>query len=149
MNNPCGLHYQSACSQLFLSLRTKCSRVTFSKAATITNDDEDIIMPKVIYSLAPALGHHKRFSNNDENTRIPYILNALEYAKLTPQFRGSEINQIIDIRKATMEDITSIHSTSYYSFLEKTVKDAKASKDGVLEIETSKFPTYVTRTTEP
>ncbi|XP_071711350.1 histone deacetylase 14, chloroplastic-like isoform X2 [Rutidosis leptorrhynchoides] len=104
-------------------------------------------MPKVIYSLAPALGHHKRFSNNDENTRIPHILNALEYAKLTPQFRGSEINQIIDIRKATMEDITSIHSTSYYSFLEKTVKDAKASKDGVLEIETSKFPTYVTRTT--
>ncbi|XP_071711580.1 histone deacetylase 14, chloroplastic-like [Rutidosis leptorrhynchoides] len=140
-------HYRSVCGRFFQSLRTKCC-VALSKPATKTNDDDDD-MPKVMYSLAPAMGHNQIFVPEDKNTRITYILSALDRAKLTPEFRGSEINQLINIRKATLADITSVHSTSYYSFLEKTVEDAKASEDGFLEIESSKYAmsTYVTGTT--
>ncbi|XP_071713340.1 histone deacetylase 14, chloroplastic-like [Rutidosis leptorrhynchoides] len=130
--------------RFFLSLRTECC-VASSKYATEKNEDG---MPKVIYSLGPAMGHNQISCNHENNTRIRYILSALENAKLTPEFRGSEINQLQNNRKATLEDITSVHSTSYYSFIEKSVEDAKASADGLLEIEMSKFdPTYVTRTT--
>ncbi|XP_071713763.1 histone deacetylase 14, chloroplastic-like [Rutidosis leptorrhynchoides] len=137
-------HHRSACCRFFLSSRTKCSCVASCEPATKTIDDGD--MPKVMYILAPAMGHNRRYIN-DMNTRIRWILSALEDAKLTPEFRGSEIKQLINIRKATLEEITSVHSTSYYSFLEKTVEDAKASEDGLLEIESSKLPTYVTGST--
>ncbi|XP_071710550.1 histone deacetylase 14, chloroplastic-like isoform X3 [Rutidosis leptorrhynchoides] len=137
----------SAAFRRFLYLRTKCGVASSSKPATKTNDNEDD-MPKVIYSLGPAMGHNRYVYGIDSNSRIRYILNALEDAKLTPEFRGSKIKQLTKIRKATLEEITSVHSRSYYSFLEKTVEDAKASEDGLIEIEKSKpLPTYVTGTT--
>ncbi|XP_071710549.1 histone deacetylase 14, chloroplastic-like isoform X2 [Rutidosis leptorrhynchoides] len=140
-------HHHRSAFRRFLYLRTKCGVASSSKPATKTNDNEDD-MPKVIYSLGPAMGHNRYVYGIDSNSRIRYILNALEDAKLTPEFRGSKIKQLTKIRKATLEEITSVHSRSYYSFLEKTVEDAKASEDGLIEIEKSKpLPTYVTGTT--
>ncbi|GJZ10877.1 histone deacetylase 14 [Tanacetum coccineum] len=64
--------------------------------------------------------------------RIDCILSALKKAKLTPEFRESEIMQLENIRSATntMEEITSVHSTYYISRLEQATKEAKASRKG-------------------
>lgn len=101
--------------------------------------------PKVIYSAAIGLGHNKEL-HKEGNARVTYILSRLEKAKLTPKFRGSEIIQLENIRTATIEEITSVHSESYVSSLEQITKEAKASEKGVLLFEGT-GPSYVTAKT--
>ncbi|PWA95851.1 Histone deacetylase domain-containing protein [Artemisia annua] len=74
----------------------------------------------------------------ERRRRVTYILDCLEVANLTPklhdnislvqfcdvacvdeELRGSEIIQLDNIRAATIEDITSVHSRAYISSLEK------------------------------
>ncbi|PWA84531.1 histone deacetylase 14 [Artemisia annua] len=55
--------------------------------------------------------------------RISCILSSLKKAKLTPKFRESEIIQLENIRSATMEDISSVHSTSYISSREQVMAE--------------------------
>ncbi|KAJ0926783.1 putative histone deacetylase [Helianthus annuus] len=73
---------------------------------------------KVIYSVAPAMGHNKE-AHPECSLRVPAIVTALEKVELTPKFRGSEIIQLQDFRTATVEDIASVHSRSYVFGLEK------------------------------
>lgn len=122
-----------ACRRFFLDTRSKCSSLPCEPSR------------KVIYSVAPAIGHHKDF-HKEGNGRVAYILTCLEKARLTPQFRESEIKRLENIRTATMEDITSVHSRSYVSSLEKIMEEAKASEQGVLNFEGT-GPSYVTAKT--
>ncbi|KAF5768094.1 putative histone deacetylase [Helianthus annuus] len=98
---------------------------------------------KVIYSVAPAMGHNKE-AHPECSLRVPAIVTALEKVELTPKFRGSEIIQLQDFRTATVEDIASVHSRSYVFGLEKAME--QASDQGFIHIEGS-GPTYATATT--
>ncbi|PWA82216.1 histone deacetylase 14 [Artemisia annua] len=79
-------------------------------------------LPKVVYSATPAFRRNNASPKMDE--RISCILSSLKKAKLTPKFRESEIIQLENIRSATMEEITSVHSTSYISSLEQTIEES-------------------------
>ncbi|PWA57826.1 histone deacetylase 14 [Artemisia annua] len=79
-------------------------------------------LPKVVYSATPAFRHNNASPKMDE--RISCILSSLKKAKLTPKFRESEIIQLENIRSATMEDISSVHSTSYISSREQTIEES-------------------------
>ncbi|GJT33618.1 histone deacetylase 14 [Tanacetum coccineum] len=76
---------------------------------------------KVIYSVAPAMGHNKA-AHPECSSRVPAIVTALEKMHLTPKFRGSEIIQLQNFRTATVEDIMSVHSKSYVFGLEKVLQ---------------------------
>ncbi|XP_035844901.1 histone deacetylase 14-like isoform X2 [Helianthus annuus] len=86
---------------------------------------------KVIYSVAPAMGHNKE-AHPECSLRVPAIVTALEKVELTPKFRGSEIIQLQDFRTATVEDIASVHSRSYVFGLEKAME--QASDQGFIHI---------------
>ncbi|XP_071711509.1 histone deacetylase 14, chloroplastic-like isoform X2 [Rutidosis leptorrhynchoides] len=118
------LHNIRSAGRLFLSLRTNYSAAS-CELVVGGNTYEDI--PKVVYNLAPPMDHKKELYV-DRNTRIPSILSALEKAKLTPEFRGSEIVQLNSFRKATLKDIQSVHSDNYLSTLKRCVENAKISK---------------------
>ncbi|XP_071713338.1 histone deacetylase 14, chloroplastic-like [Rutidosis leptorrhynchoides] len=111
-------------SRLFLSARTNYSAAS-SKLVVGGKTYEDI--PKVVYNIAPPMDHKKELYV-EHNTRLPSILSALEKAKLTPEFRGSEIVQLNSSRKATLKDIQSVHYSNYLSILKKFVEDAKSGK---------------------
>ncbi|XP_023746083.1 histone deacetylase 14, chloroplastic [Lactuca sativa] len=98
---------------------------------------------KVIYSVAPAMGHNKE-AHPECSSRVPAIVNALEKLELTPKFRGSEIVQLQNFRTATAEDIASVHTKSYIFGLEKAME--QASEQGIIHIDGS-GPTYATSTT--
>ncbi|XP_024970231.1 histone deacetylase 14 isoform X1 [Cynara cardunculus var. scolymus] len=98
---------------------------------------------KVIYSVAPAVGHNKE-AHPECSSRIPAIVSALEKVELTPKFRGSEIIQLQNFRTATPEDIASVHARSYIFGLEKAME--QASEQGIIHIDGS-GPTYATATT--
>ncbi|PWA36231.1 histone deacetylase 14 [Artemisia annua] len=117
-----------ACRQFFLTIRTKCSIAS----PIIPNET------KVIYSAAPALGHH--------NHRVPSLCISEKNVTGFAHFRGSDIIQLDNIRTATMEEITSVHSRSYVSSLEEIMAWAKDWRHGVLEFEGT-GPSYVTTKT--
>ncbi|KAL3528085.1 hypothetical protein ACH5RR_012741 [Cinchona calisaya] len=98
---------------------------------------------KVIYSVAPAMGHNKE-SHPECNSRVPAIMNALEKMELTPKFRGSEIIELQSLKPATVDDIASVHAKAYVSGLEKVMD--QATEKGLIFIDGS-GPTYATATT--
>lgn len=98
---------------------------------------------KVIYSVAPALGHNKE-SHPECNSRVPAIMDALEKMELTSKFRGSEVIELQSLRPASVDDIASVHAKAYVSGLEKVMD--QASEKGLIYIDGS-GPTYATATT--
>nr|GEV90743.1 histone deacetylase 14 [Tanacetum cinerariifolium] len=84
--------------------------------------------------------------HRENNARVTYILRCLERAKLTPKFRGTQIIQLENVRTATMEEITNVHSRSYISSLEKITEEAKSSESGYVLFESTE-PSYVTAKT--
>ncbi|KAH7861630.1 hypothetical protein Vadar_028649 [Vaccinium darrowii] len=112
--------------------------------------EKDFILPpitqlaatKVIYSVAPAMGHNKE-SHPESHFRVPAIVSALERMELTPKFRGSEIIELQNFRPASVDDVASVHARTYVSGLEKAMGQAE---EGLIFIDGS-GPTYATATT--
>ncbi|KAL7255231.1 hypothetical protein ACSBR1_009402 [Camellia fascicularis] len=98
---------------------------------------------KVIYSVAPAMGHNQE-SHPESNFRVPAIVSALEKMELTPKFRGSEMIELQNFRPASVDDVASVHARAYLSGLEKAMD--QASEQGIIFIDGS-GPTYATSTT--
>jgi acetoin utilization deacetylase AcuC-like enzyme len=98
---------------------------------------------KLIYSVAPAMGHNQ-VSHPESSSRVPAIISALEKAELTSKFRGSEVFALENIKPASIEDISSVHTRGYVHGLEKAMD--QASEQGIIFIESS-GPTYATSTT--
>ncbi|PWA49596.1 histone deacetylase 14 [Artemisia annua] len=132
---------EAACRKVFLTSRTKCSIAS----SMILNETYASSGAKVIYSVASGLGHHWE-PHRECRRRVTCILDCLEVANLTPKLQGSEIIQLDNIRTATMEDITSVHSRSYVSNLEKIMEELDASGEGILPFD-SIGSTYVTTKT--
>ncbi|KZV41491.1 histone deacetylase-like [Dorcoceras hygrometricum] len=103
----------------------------------------ELLSCKVIYSLAPAMGHNKD-AHPECNSRVPAITTALATMRLTPEFRNSEILELRKFRPATADDIASVHERAYVSGLENAM--AAALEQGLILIEGS-GPTYATSTT--
>ncbi|KAK6150758.1 hypothetical protein DH2020_015690 [Rehmannia glutinosa] len=111
--------------------------------------ETDLLSGKVIYSVAPAMGHNKVWttahdSHPECNSRVPAIISALEKMGLTSEFRSSEIIELNKFRPATIDDIACVHERAYVSGLEKAMD--QASEQGLIFIEGS-GPTYATPTT--
>ncbi|KAK4416674.1 Histone deacetylase 14 [Sesamum alatum] len=105
--------------------------------------ETELLNGKVIYSVAPAMGHNKD-SHPECNSRVPAITSALAKMGLTPEFRSSEIIELKKVRPAIVDDIASVHERAYVSGLEKAMD--QASEQGLIFIEGS-GPTYATPTT--
>ncbi|XP_047334589.1 histone deacetylase 14, chloroplastic [Impatiens glandulifera] len=124
---------------------------TNSLVSCLTTGDGDTFIPsdthlnaaKIIYSIAPAMGHNQE-AHPESHLRVPAIVKALEKMELTPKFRGAEIIQLQNFRPASVDDIASVHTTSYVSGLEKAME--RASEQGIIFIEGS-GPTYATAST--
>ncbi|XP_024178092.1 histone deacetylase 14 isoform X2 [Rosa chinensis] len=95
---------------------------------------------RIIYAVAPAMGHNQE-AHPESHFRVPAIVQALDKLELTPKFRGSKVIELQNFRPASVDDITSVHTQSYVSGLEKAMD--QASKDGLIFIEGS-GPTYAT-----
>ncbi|XP_071728855.1 histone deacetylase 14, chloroplastic-like [Rutidosis leptorrhynchoides] len=115
----------------------------FEASTPCSSAETDESRAKVIYSLAPAMGHNAE-GHPECSSRVSAIVSALEKARLTPQFRGSEIVQLKNFRTATVDDIANVHSKSYVSALEKAME--WASVQGVIPIDVF-GDTYATATT--
>ncbi|KAL3641173.1 Histone deacetylase 14, chloroplastic [Castilleja foliolosa] len=100
--------------------------------------EADLLNSKVIYSIAPSMGHNKH-SHPECNSRVPAIINALGKMKSTPK-----VIELNNFKPATIDDIASVHEQSYISGLEKAMD--QASEQGLIFIEPS-GPTYATSTT--
>ncbi|CAM8922010.1 unnamed protein product [Rhodiola kirilowii] len=98
---------------------------------------------KVIYCVAPAMGHN-RHSHPESHFRVPAIMNTLEDMNLTSKLRGADVLELQHFKPATLDDITTVHTRSYVTGLEKAM--TQASNEGVILIEGS-GPTYATATT--
>ncbi|GLT25112.1 hypothetical protein SLA2020_002640 [Shorea laevis] len=104
---------------------------------------QHLIDARVIYSLAPALGHNQE-SHPESSARVPAIVDALEKMELTSKFRGSEIFELKSFKPASVDDIASVHAEAYVSGLEKAMD--RALRQGIIFIDGS-GPTYATATT--
>lgn len=98
---------------------------------------------RVLYCVAPAIGHNKE-SHPESNLRVPAIVDALERLELSPKYRGSEVFEIQHFRPATIDDIVIVHERAYIAGLEKAM--SRASDEGIIFIDGS-GPTYATETT--
>ncbi|CAI9758337.1 unnamed protein product [Fraxinus pennsylvanica] len=140
----------------FLKKNVKLEKAYSSKKSRgsvycLNNPENDPCVPsetqllnaKVIYSVAPAMGHNKE-SHPECNSRVPAIVNALEKMELTSKYRGTEIIELQSFRSASVDDIASVHERAYVSGLEKAM--AQASEQGLIFIDGS-GPTYATATT--
>ncbi|KAK9111372.1 hypothetical protein Scep_018891 [Stephania cephalantha] len=113
-----------------------------SGSSTASLPDTRVSNARVLYCVAPAMGHNKE-SHPESHLRVPAIKNALEKMELTEKFRGSEVIEL-NFKPASVDDITSVHSRTYVSGLERAM--SKASQEGLIFIEGS-GPTYATATT--
>ncbi|PIM99389.1 putative histone deacetylase [Handroanthus impetiginosus] len=104
---------------------------------------KELLSGKVIYSVAPAMGHNKD-SHPECNSRVPAIISALAKMGLTSEFRSSEIIELQNFKSASIDHIASVHERAYVSGLEKAMD--QASEQGLILIEGS-GPTYATSTT--
>lgn len=89
------------------------------------------------------MGHNQE-SHPESHFRVPAIVSALEKMELTPKFRGPEVVEVINFRPASVDDITSVHASAYFSGLEKAME--QATEKGLIFIDGS-GPTYATATT--
>ncbi|XP_073125316.1 histone deacetylase 14, chloroplastic [Henckelia pumila] len=127
-----------------------CSRKHGSFIFCLSSDDVpsapskvELLSSRVIYSVAPAMGHNKD-AHPECNSRVPAITTALATMGLTPEFRSSEIIELQKFKPASSDDIASAHERAYVSGLEKAM--SQASEQGLILIEGS-GPTYATSTT--
>ncbi|PSS26619.1 Histone deacetylase, partial [Actinidia chinensis var. chinensis] len=105
--------------------------------------DTQLADAKVIYSVAPAMGHNQE-SHPESNFRVPAIVSALEKMELSPKFRGSQIVELRNFRPASVDDVASVHARAYVLGLEKAMD--QALDQGIILIDGS-GPTYATATT--
>lgn len=124
---------------------TKRSGFSISCSYSLDNDPliEKLTDARVIYSVAPAMGHNQE-AHPESYLRVPAIVSALEKAELTSKFRGSEIIELQDFKPASLDDIANVHAKAYVAGLEKAMD--QASEQGIIYIDRS-GPTYATATT--
>ncbi|XP_074308612.1 histone deacetylase 14, chloroplastic isoform X2 [Silene latifolia] len=123
-------------------------RISISSSYNVNKEplvpsDLQLASAKVIYSVAPAVGHNQE-SHPESNLRVPAIADALEQMKLTPKYRSSEIIELKNFKPASTEDVISVHESAYVLGLEQAM--GKASDQGLILIEGS-GPTYATSST--
>ncbi|XP_031281867.1 histone deacetylase 14-like isoform X2 [Pistacia vera] len=106
------------------------------------NQDFKLSDARVIYSVAPAMGHNQE-SHPESHFRVPAIVTTLEEMELTSKFRGSEIIELQNYKPASVDDVANVHERAYVSGLEKAMD--RASQQGIVVIEGS-GPTYATAT---
>ncbi|KAG6775310.1 hypothetical protein POTOM_018754 [Populus tomentosa] len=140
-----GCRYFQRRSILRRQFCTKRSGFSISCSYSLDKDPliEKLTDARVIYSVAPAMGHNQE-AHPESYLRVPAIVSALEKAELTSKFRGSEIIELQDFKPASPDDIANVHSKAYVAGLEKAMD--QASEQGIIYIEGS-GPTYATATT--
>ncbi|KAF3440608.1 hypothetical protein FNV43_RR18892 [Rhamnella rubrinervis] len=106
--------------------------------------EDKLVGSRLIYAVAPAMGHNQE-SHPESHLRVPSIVSALNEMKLTPMFRSSEVIELQNFKKASVDDIASVHSRAYVLGLEK-MKVERTSQNGIIHIEGS-GPTYATAST--
>ncbi|PON33758.1 Histone deacetylase superfamily [Parasponia andersonii] len=124
-------------SEIPISCSASNGKDLFQRANGKLND------ARVIYAVAPAMGHNQE-SHPESHFRVPSIVSALEKMELTPELRGSEIIELKDFKRASVDDIANVHTRTYVSGLEKAMD--QASQQGIIFIEGS-GPTYATANT--
>ncbi|KAF2284446.1 hypothetical protein GH714_021918 [Hevea brasiliensis] len=115
-----------------------CSH-SFNKDTNLPSIQE-LTNARVIYSVAPALGHNQE-SHPESHRRVPAIVSALEKMELTSKFRGPEITELKNFMPASVDDIASVHAKPYIARLEQAMD--QASEQGIIFIEGT-GPTYAT-----
>lgn len=126
------------------SFKKACVCSSNSSADTpVTYSETELRNAKVIYSVAPAMGHNKE-AHPECNSRVPAILSALEGMELTSKIRGADVIELQSFKPASADDISSVHAKDYVSGLEKAMD--QASDKGLIFIDGS-GPTYATATT--
>ncbi|KAG6773453.1 hypothetical protein POTOM_020731 [Populus tomentosa] len=140
-----GCRYFQRRSILRRQFCTKRSGFSISCSYSLDKDPliEKLTDARVIYSVAPAMGHNQE-AHPESYLRVPAIVSALEKAELTSKFRGSEIIELQDFKPASLDDIANVHAKAYVAGLEKAMD--QASEQGIIYIEGS-GPTYATATT--
>nr|CAD1824597.1 unnamed protein product [Ananas comosus var. bracteatus] len=151
----CRLHSEknlaSVARRFYRSLRSCVRCSAKDDVASIDGEKKPYSIPsdvllrdaRVLYSVAPAMGHNKD-SHPESNKRVPAIVDALERLELTPKYRGSEVLEVQSFQPASIDDIARVHSRAYVTGLEKAM--SMASDEGLIFIEGS-GPTYATQTT--
>ncbi|MCO5551747.1 hypothetical protein L7F22_005251 [Adiantum nelumboides] len=103
---------------------------------------QQLVEARIVFCTESAMGHTQE-AHPECNARVPAILEALEKAKLTPQFRHKEVIKIENFGPATADDIAAVHSKSYVRGMEMAME--KACEEGLIYVEGS-GPTYATST---
>ncbi|CAI9108758.1 OLC1v1008439C1 [Oldenlandia corymbosa var. corymbosa] len=155
MSKQCVMFEFHGSSEVFLNhvrLKNRYPSKVYRHSVHCFNDSEknskgpsttQINNAKVIYSVAPAMGHNKEL-HPECNARVPAIVDALEKMELTSKFRGTEVVELQSWKPASMEDVTSVHAKPYVSGLEKAM--VEATDKGLILVEGT-GPTYATATT--
>lgn len=104
---------------------------------------QQLVEARIVFCAAPAMGHTQE-AHPECNARVPAVLEALQNAKLTPEFRGKEVLRIENFGSASAHDIASVHKESYVRGMEMVME--KAREEGLIFVEGS-GPTYATSTT--
>ncbi|KAJ6397829.1 hypothetical protein OIU77_018775 [Salix suchowensis] len=142
-----GCRYFQRRSILRRQFCTKLSGFSISCSYSLDKDPnlliEKLTGARVIYSVAPAMGHNQE-AHPESHLRVPAIVSALEKAELTSKFRGSEIIELQNFKPASVDDIANVHAKAYVAGLEKAMD--QASEQGIIYIDGS-GPTYATATT--
>ncbi|KAJ6737304.1 HISTONE DEACETYLASE [Salix viminalis] len=142
-----GCRYFQRRSILRRQFCTKLSGFSISCSYSLDKDPnlliEKLTGARVIYSVAPAMGHNQE-AHPESHLRVPAIVSALEKAELTSKFRGSEIIELQNFKPASVDDIANVHTKAYVAGLEKAMD--QASEQGIIYIDGS-GPTYATATT--
>uniref|UniRef100_A0A6N2KWP6 Uncharacterized protein n=1 Tax=Salix viminalis TaxID=40686 RepID=A0A6N2KWP6_SALVM len=122
-----GCRYFQRRSILRRQFCTKLSGFSISCSYSLDKDPnlliEKLTGARVIYSVAPAMGHNQE-AHPESHLRVPAIVSALEKAELTSKFRGSEIIELQNFKPASVDDIANVHTKAYVAGLEKTFQES-------------------------
>ncbi|KAI5059158.1 hypothetical protein GOP47_0025477 [Adiantum capillus-veneris] len=104
---------------------------------------QQLVEAHIVFCTESAMGHTQE-AHPECNARVPAILEGLQKAKLTPEFRHKEVIKIENYDPASADDIAAVHSKSYLRGMEMAME--KACEEGLIYVEGS-GPTYATSST--
>ncbi|KAH7295117.1 hypothetical protein KP509_27G033000 [Ceratopteris richardii] len=78
---------------------------------------------RIVFCTEAAIGHNQE-AHPECNARVPAVLEGLEKARLTPQFRHKDVIRLENFSSATVDDIAAVHSKYYVRGMEKTLSEA-------------------------
>ncbi|KAJ3671614.1 hypothetical protein LUZ60_007693 [Juncus effusus] len=122
---------------------TRCSSNDEKNDLNLDLQNKKIHNASVLYCVSPAIGHNNE-SHPESNKRVPAIVDALDRFELSPKHRNSQVVEIQNFKRASIDGIARVHSRSYITGLDKAM--GRASEEGLILIEGS-GPTYATQTT--